>query len=123
MTKKLKALMLQLSELREVANEAADDQRPAALAKLKAAELEYREALAVEPDGVTADPLTVDQHGAMSTEQRERAEVRARVARGAWIRAAIRGVPVDGAEAEYAAAVGCVGAMPLDIFEAARRGA
>ena len=44
------------------------------------------------------------------------AELRSRVNPGAYIAAAIIGQPVAGAEAEYAAEIGCPGAMPLDLF-------
>ena len=46
----------------------------------------------------------------------ERRELRGKARVGAFIGACLRGEPVAGAEAEYATACGCPGAMPIDLL-------
>ena len=52
---------------------------------------------------------------------RERAEIRSRASLASYLDAAIRGLSVDGAEAELAAAFDCPGSVPLVMFESRER--
>ena len=54
-------------------------------------------------------------------ETRERAEIRSRASLASYLDAAIRGLSVDGAEAELAAAFDCPGSVPLVMFESRER--
>ena len=53
-------------------------------------------------------------------ERRERAELRSRARLARYVGAALDGLPVHGAEAEFSASVGCPGAVPLELFETRR---
>ena len=76
-------------------------------------ETRLRAAIAAEPEPETRETTEPD------TEAREREELRGRSAFGRYLSAALRGRQVDGAEAEYAAAVGVTeaGHVPLALFE------
>lgn len=100
-----------------LADDAPDDDRAAAVAKLAEADKELREASTAEPTEperrAAEDRLEVDDPSALSAEDRERAEIRSRARLGGYVRAAANGKPVDGAEAEYAEAMGVPGQMPV----------
>ena len=53
-------------------------------------------------------------------EDRERSELRSRSRLAKYVSAALDGLPVQGAEAEFSASVGCPGAVPLELFEVRR---
>ena len=126
MTEKLRRIMQRQSETRERLNAlmAKDEPTDAETretddlrGRAQTIEVELREALA-EPETAT-DPgepggVTVD------AETRERLEIRSRTGVAEYINAAICGRAVDGAAAEYAAAVGvpAMGHLPLSIFPA-----
>ena len=119
-TRRLAEAITAATEARERLNALADDapdaDRTAAVAALTAADRELREAATAEPDE-RPDPLNTDEPA--DPEARERRELRSRLRPGDYVRAAITARPVDGVAAEFAAACGCPGQMPLDAFEAA----
>ena len=129
MTEKLRRIMARQSETRErlnhllVIDEPSDaETRELADLRVKAQsiEVELREALddpesasePGEPGAATVDPET-----------RERLEIRERTGIAHFVNAAIGGRAVDGAAAEYAAAVGvpAMGHVPMAIFREGRR--
>ncbi|MDE0338420.1 MAG: phage major capsid protein [Caldilineaceae bacterium] len=118
LTERLRAAIIAGAEAREALNglpdDAPDTDRAAAVTRLADADRELREATAAEP-AETADPLATDPT-APSAEERERREIRSRTRMGDYVRAAIQGRPVEGAAAEFAAACGCPGQMPLEAF-------
>ena len=120
MTKEIREALLKVSELREKINEETARSEPDSevLEGLRkqslAAEKELREALAADEDD-QSEGQTLDR------ETRERLELRNRSRFSNYVRHAIIGTPVDGAEAEYAAAEGCEGYVPLSLFEGDRR--
>ena len=71
-------------------------------------EVKLRAALASEPD-----PNETRQTRTETAEDRERRELRERSGLHRYIGAALSGAALDGAEAEYAAAMGCPGLVPL----------
>lgn len=119
-TRRLAGAITKASEARERLNALADDapeaDRTAAVAALSAADRELREAAHAEPDE-RADPLVTDQPA--DPEERERRELRSRLRPGDYVRAALTERPVEGVAAEFAAACGCPGQMPLDAFDQA----
>ena len=117
MTERLKKILRSMSEWREAVNTIAaisepTDAQAAELTelrtKLTAGETEYREALDAEGDEVR-DGLT--------GEERERRELRSKARLSAYMRTAINGSQLAGAEAECSAAYACPGAVPLELFE------
>ena len=128
MTEKLRRIMARQSETRERLNHLLGIDEPSDAetreltdlrGKAQGLEVELREALddpesAIEPGepgGATVDPET-----------RERLEIRERTGIAHFINAAIGGRAVDGAAAEYAAAVGvpAMGHVPMSIFRHGR---
>jgi hypothetical protein len=113
-TKRLRDALTAQIEARQAVNAAdEDDKRAEALAALTAADKEVREALDAEPE-TTTDDLATD---GVDAEERERREIRERTNMGDYIRSAIVERPVEGAAAEWAAAMGCPGMMPLEAFD------
>ena len=98
---------LKLSEVRSLALAADVSESDAASLRgqLAGLEVEYRAAVADET-------VTVD------AETRERSELRSRSAFGDYIAAAVLGQSLTGAAAEYAAAEGCPGMLPVALFGA-----
>ena len=118
LTERLRNAIVASAEAREALNALADDapeaDRTAAVNRLTEADREMREATAAEPLQ-QADPLATDPT-APDAAERERREIRSRTRMGDYVRAVIQGQPVDGAAAEFAAACGCPGQMPLEAF-------
>ena len=115
-------IMIRLSECREALNgllqttdrTAEQQDEMAKLTKeVGAKEPELRAALASE--GISTETMVV----ATDPEVRERLELRSKSLLGAFVAAAINKQPVTGAEAEYAAAVGCsaLGMIPMSMFD------
>lgn len=122
MTEKLRAILLRQSETREGINEAASAAEPdeAKLTELRnkaqAIEKELREALSETDDH---DDDAGDAGAAVDAEERERRELRGRAGLHRFVGAALQtgdAGGVDGAEAEYSAAMGCPGLVPLTMF-------
>ena len=120
-------LQIESSELRERLNglagveELTDEQRAEVdtlTARYRDVEVRMRAAIAAEEPAVETSTTEVD------AEHREREELRSRSAFGRFLSAALRGRTVDGAEAEYAAAVGVTeaGHVPLSLFEERQAG-
>lgn len=87
------------------ADEPTDDLRAA----LTSASAEVRDALEDASEPANTEP-------ASNAPDARVAELRESVRPGRYLAAAIQGQPVAGAEAEYAAEMGCPGAVPLDMF-------
>lgn len=75
---------------------------------------EYQAALDAEGD-------TEHRDVNVSAEERERRELRGKARLSSYMRAAINGKILDGAEAECSAAYECPGAVPLEVFHAEER--
>ena len=126
MRKSLK-LQVEQSELREklaavlAKDELTGDER-AALDKLtkRAGEIEteLRAALTVEAAEDEAAGRETDAGAALTPEDRERLDLRAKASVGRYLAAALSGRMPAGAEAEYAAAEGVDSGIPLGLFEA-----
>ena len=123
MTEKLRAILLRQSETREAINAAASASEPdeAKLTELRgkaqAIEVELREAL-TEADPAAAGDDTSDAGAAVDAEERERRELRERCGMHQFVGAALLGKEVDGEAAEYAAAMGCPGLVPITMIGA-----
>ena len=121
MNAKIRELMRRASEKREMvmdADESGNSDRVKELrAETREVEKELRDALAAD-DGNPDDDAS-DGKVTGDPEARERAEIRSRSTIGGYIGAVLRGEPIQGAEAELAAAHGCPGMMPLEILEPA----
>ena len=122
MTERLKKIRRSMSEWRAKVNTlaAVDEPSDAQTAeivelrgKLTTGETEYREALDAEGDEVR------DVH--VSAEERERRELRGKARLSGYMRAAINGKILDGAEAECSAAYECPGAVPHEMFHVEER--
>jgi len=108
MNERLRKALLAENAARAALND-ADEPTEELRQALTAASAEVREALEE-----ASDPA--DLGGGDTGPDPARAELRERVRPGRYLAAAIRGVAVDGAEAEYSAEMGCPGAVPLDCF-------
>ena len=110
----LKLIRLQ-AECRAALNSLAADAAAEVVAEkraaLEAADAALVEAIKQEETRNAESEITIDP------ETRERDELRANVGAGDYVRAAIAGTPLEGRAAEYAAACGCPGAMPIEIFD------
>lgn len=118
---KAQRLTVRLSEIRQRLNEllgidSRNDEQQAEMEKLTGEvgklEPELRAAIAAEPDPDTAvgDPPDDDP------ETRERLELRGKARLHRYVESAVTGKGVDGAEAEYAAAEGCPGLVPITML-------
>ena len=116
---------IRASEIRQRLNELqgvetlTDEQR----SELDALSGEYRDVEAKLRAALTAEAAESETTTAPADgEARERVELRGRARLGRFLEAAIEGRAVDGAEQEYAAAMGCraAGQVPLDLFESDR---
>ena len=118
MTEKLRGIFVRWSKARAEYNGLAEDaptaERSKRRAALAAVDGELAEALAAEP--VHTVEKTDD------AENRERLALRRKARVGEWLRCAIIGRAVEGAEAEYGAAEGCTdGSMPVGLLEPEKR--
>ena len=115
-------IMIRLSECREALNgllQTADrtpeqqDEMAKLTKEVGAKEPELRAALASE--GISTETMVITT----DPEVRERLELRGKSRVGAFVAAAINKQPVAGAEAEYAASMGCsaLGMIPMSIFD------
>ena len=68
----------------------------------------------------TEEAAALDGDGDGDGEDREHRELRSRSRLARFVAAAMDGVPVQGAEAEFSAAAGCPGSIPLELFEVRR---
>ena len=108
------ALVATINGLPETEQPTAEQSAKLTELRAKAEGLETRVAAATETETRAlqdAPETTVD--GA----ERERRELRSRSRLGRWFESAISGRALSGAEAETAAAYGCDGAIPLQMFE------
>ena len=119
MTEKLRRILTRQSETRERLNvlagkDSRTDAEQTELTELrnKATEIEteLREALAESETDATTETRETES---IDAEERERRELRRRASLHPYINGAILGTAVEGAEAEYAAAMGCPGMVPL----------
>lgn len=119
MNEKLRQILLRQSETREALNaEAAkaepDDTKLTELRnKAQAIEVELREALT---DNGDPDDDAGDAGAQVDAEERERRELREKATFARYVAAALNlgdAANVDGAEAEYSAAMGCPGHVPI----------
>ena len=119
-------LTIRASEIRQRLNEIAGLEGDALTGEIRAesdrltgeyqdVETRLRAALTAEGEAETTEAPAED------AEARERRDLLGRAWMAEWVRAAIRGVRVEGAEAETAAAFGCRGAVPLEAFEVEQR--
>ena len=124
---KTQKLQIEQSEMREKINELlgldslTDEQRTDLKAKTdrgQELETELRAAIVAEAAEQPAPEKTGDP---VDAETRERLELRAKASLGSYLNAAMNGRPVSGAEAELAAAHGCAGSVPLELFQPERR--
>ena len=118
---KIQKIQLRQSEIRQKINDllGVEDRTAEQTVELEgltseaqAIEVEFRAALVAEPpdDATTATP-------AGDPEERERLELRSKARLTNYVSAAANGEAFDGAEAEYASAMGCRGGyMPVDMF-------
>ena len=116
MTKETREALLKVSELREKINAEQVKAEPdaEALKVLQADSLKAEKALR---SALTAEADDASEAGqALTSEQREKRELRSKSRLHRFISAAISGRGVDGAEAEFAAAEGCDGLIPLALF-------
>ena len=123
---KTKRALLALSEAREALTGAPDDASDERMRELRAAvvkcEKEYREALvADDADQQAANDAGAPNDDGIDAEERERREVLGKATLAGYIGAAAAGVGVAGAEAEAAAAYGCPGAIPLEMWGRPRK--
>lgn len=122
MNQKLRNILTRQSEARErmiaLPEDANDDQVSAAKTELAGIEKELREALAEpEPEPEPGEPGAAGNAAPeLSTEEREIREIRGKAELHKFVAAAIAGTAPAGAEAEYAAARNCPGAVPIDMF-------
>ncbi len=126
MTKRLREAIAASFKLREKLNglpdDAPADAREPIEKELREADAEVIKATEAEPETRTptdtdADPLEIDAGpDALSAEERERREIRSRAAVTRFVDAAVARQPLTGAEAEYAAAMGVAGQMPVTML-------
>ena len=117
-------LAIRLSEIRQRLNELSgrDDLSESEETDLRSLSTEYpklearhRAAMISES---TEEAAALDGDG--DGEDREHRELRSRSRLARFVAAAMDGVPVQGAEAEFSAAAGCPGSIPLELFEVRR---
>lgn len=117
---KVQSLTVKLSEVRQKLNtlldveERSDEQNTeleTLTAEAQRLEPELRAAIVAEGDPAETRTTTTE-----TAEERERRELRGKATIGGYVGACLRNEPVTGAEAEYAAAMGCPGAMPIDML-------
>ena len=120
MTEKLRRIMTRQSEVREALNAETAKENPedSTLTDLRGRaqgiEVELRAALQDTADG---DEVDGNLTPVVDSEERERREIRSRAKLTTYLSSCANGLPLDGAESEYAAANGCSGAMPLSMLE------
>ena len=120
----LQKLQLKQSEIREKLNtllglETRTEEQDTELSSLTAdgqkLEPEIRAAIIAAPDPEEVTTATVDP------EERERLELGGRSKFATYVRSAVNGKQLDGAEAELSAAYECPGLVPFAMFERERR--
>ena len=117
-------ISVRLSEIRQRLNEVAGLEGDAFTDEIRQESdkltTEYRDKETQYRAALTAEGNEAEQRaaGAVSetAEDRERRELRGRARLASYVNAAISGQPVSGADAEYAAAEGCAGLVPLQLF-------
>ena len=120
MNDKLRRILTRQSETREKLNAETARETPDDIAlnelrnKAQGIEVELRGALSDTGDAGGDDD---GEHTEIDTEERERREIRSRASLSTYVAKCANGERVEGAEAEYAAACGCAGAMPLSMLE------
>lgn len=116
MNQRVRNILIRQSTTREAINalpaDAPDTDRAALVAEAQGIEVELRDALAEKPDAPDDDASDGTQPDA---EERERRELREKCGMSDFVGAAVLGRDVDGAAAEYAAAMGCPGMMPITL--------
>lgn len=117
---KAQSLTVKLSEVRQKLNtlldveERSDEQNTeleTLTAEAQRLEPELRAAIVAEGDPAETRTTTTE-----TAEERERRELRSKATIGGYVGACLRNEPVTGAEAEFAAAMGCAGSMPLEML-------
>ena len=118
-------LALRLSEIRQKLNELSgkDELTEAEETDLRSLSTEYpkleqRHRAALIAESVEEAEALDGEDG--DGEDHERRELRSRSRLARYVSKALDGLPVDGAEAEFSAAAGCPGAIPLELFEVRR---
>ena len=118
-------LALRLSEIRQKLNELSgkDELTEAETEEMRRLSSEYPKTEERHRGALIAE--SVEEAEALDGEdgdgeRRERSELRSRSRLSRYVGAALDGLPVQGAEAEFSASVGCPGAVPLELFEVRR---
>ena len=118
-------LALRLSEIRQKLNELSgkDELTEAEETDLRSLSTEYPKLEERHRGALIAE--SVEEAEALDGEDgdgedRERSELRSRARLARYVGAALDGLPVQGAEAEFSASVGCPGSIPLELFEVRR---
>ena len=115
MTEKLRGVFTRWMKARAEYNDLASDAAEETRAKVRTALAGVENELA---SALEAEPIHTPTEAPGDAEGRERLALRAKARVGEWFRAAIVGKAVDGAEAEYGAAEGCIdGTMPISLLE------
>ena len=83
---------------------------------MQALEIELRAAVVI--DGTDAEPVETRSEG--DAEEREKRQLLGKVSLGNYIKAAVSGKTLSGAEAEASEAFGCAGMVPLEVFDTLR---
>ena len=113
-------IQLRLSEVRQRLNEVAALEGEAFTAEIRAEaetlQTEYRDLEIRHRSALIAEPPAETRDVAPDTEMRERIELRGRASLTNFLRAALAGRMVQGAEAELAAAAG-VNGIPLELWD------
>ena len=117
---KVQSLTVKLSEVRQKLNTLLDVEERSGeqdteletlTAEAQRLEPELRAAIVAEGDPAETRTTTTE-----TAEERERRELRSKATIGGYVGACLRNEPITGAEAEYSAAAGCPGAMPIDML-------
>ena len=114
-------LTIRASEIRQRLNEIAGLEGDALSDEVRAEETalqtDYRDTETKLRAAIAAEPDPRETRDKTETaEDRERRELRSKATIGGFVGACLRNEPVAGAEAEYAAVMGCPGAMPIDML-------
>ena len=125
MNEKLRNILVRQSETREALNDIISQDTPdeskltELRTKAQAIEVELREALKASDS--SDDDRNDGGKSAPDAETRERLELRNKAKLSTYIGKALTGETCDGAEAEFSAACGCPGAMPISMLESETR--
>ena len=119
-------LELRRSEIRTRLGELAEVETPSEeqVAEIGILETEYRttesQLRAALLSEETEERAARAEHGDLDAETRERIELRSRASLGTYLRAALRGSLVQGAEAELLEAAGIADGIPLELWDTAQ---